>query len=180
MRTKSTKKTAAGKTAAAKNKRTVKSSASSGRATQPAKRTGRTKKTKGKNVSEKIQNGTFVITNDQYFYGADGKSKKKRMGTVVDSNKKDEIALVKYTTSKKHGREFVNDKGFKGHADKTYTLDNEGKPIKLGEGKFTRGNPKRDISSKTANEIKRRNVKESKYKAGNRANLRNLKGRKKK
>lgn len=158
----------AGKSATGANK-------GSGRATQPVKRTK-----KNKNISQEIENGTFVITNDQYFYGTDGKSNKTRMGTVVDSNKKNELAITKITTSEKHGKEFENDKGFKNHGDKIYTLDNEGNPIKLGEGKFSRGNPKRDIPPKTANEIKRRNVKESPYKAGNQKNLQNLKGRNKK
>ena len=108
----------AGKSATGANK-------GSGRATQPVKRTK-----KNKNISQEIENGTFVITNDQYFYGTDGKSNKTRMGTVVDSNKKNELAITKITTSEKHGKEFENDKGFKNHGDKIYTLDNEGNPIK--------------------------------------------------
>ena len=139
-----------------------------------------TGKPKGKNISSSVKNGTFLVTNDKFFYGTDGKSDKQRMATVVDSNRRDEVAIVKYTTSKKHGREFENCKGFQAHGDKVYTLDNEGKPIKLDNEKFTRGKRKRDISPKTANEIKRRNIKESNYKSGNRANLKNLKGRKKK
>lgn len=87
---------------------------------------------------------------------------------------------LEYTTSETHGKGFENDKGFVGYGDKIYTLDNDGKPIKLDGKKFVRGKEKRDITIKTANEIKKNNLKESKYKAGNRANLRNLKGRRKK
>lgn len=133
-----------------------------------------------KNVSQNIPNGTLIITNDKYFYGTDGKSDKTRMATVVDSNRQDELGIVKYTKSKIHGEEFENDKGFKGYGDKIYTLDNEQNPIKLGNEKFQKGRAKRAITEKQANEIKRKNIKESRYKAGNRANLRNLKGRKKK
>ena len=102
------------------------------------------------------------------------------MATVVDSNRNDELGIVKYTTSERHGKEFVNDKGFVGHGDKIYTLDNDGNPIKIDGKKFVRGKAKRDITVKTANEIKKNNLKESRYKSGNRANLRNLKGRRKK
>ena len=133
-----------------------------------------------KNVSQKIRNGTLIITNDKYFHGTDGKSDKTRMATVVDSNRRDELGIVKYTTSDLHGQSFENDKGFKGHGDKIYTLDNENNPIKAGSEKFQEGKERRKITEKQANEIKRRNVKESRYKSGNRANLRNLKGRKKK
>lgn len=136
---------------------------------------------KRKNVSQNISNGTLIITNDKFLYGTDGQSDKTRMAPVIDSNRADELALVKYTTSTKHGREFENNKGFKGHGDKIYTLDNEGKPIKIDDKKFVAPrNSRRNITEQQANEIKRRNVEESKYKAGNKANLRNLKHRKKK
>ena len=165
----------------------AKNSASAGkRGAQPKKAenndsTKQTTPPKRKNVSQTIPNGTFVITNDKYFYGSDGGSDKTRMSTVVDSNRKNEVALVKYTTSEKHGRQIENSKGFKGHADKVYTLDNENKPIKLDNEKFIAPeDQKRKISSAQANEIKRRNIKESRYKAGNLKNLQNLKGRKRK
>ena len=131
-----------------------------------------------KNVSKTIPNGTFIITNDKFFYGTDGMSNKIRMATVVDSNKKDELAIVKFTTSKKHGRPFKNDKGISRHSDTVYIKDNSGKPIKIDNKKF-QSNSKRNITPKQANEIKRRNVKESKFKNTNRKRLRQLKGRKK-
>ena len=131
-----------------------------------------------KNVSQITPNGTLIITNDKCFYGTDGKSDKKRMAVTVDSNRNDELAIVKYTTSQKHGRPFDNSKGFVGHGDKIYTLDNDKKPIKADGKKFI-AQGKREITTAQANEIKRRNVKESKYKAGNRKNLQNLKKRKK-
>lgn len=133
---------------------------------------------KRKNVSQTIPNGTLIITNDTYFYGTDGKSNKKRMAVTVDTNRNDELAIVKYTTSQKHGRSFENSKGFVGHGDKIYTLDNNKKPIKADGEKFIT-QEKRKITAAQSNEIKRRNIKESKYKAGNRKNLQNLKKRKK-
>lgn len=137
-------------------------------------------KSKRKNVSQKVPNGKFVISNDRYFYGTDGKSDKTRMGTVVDSNRKDELAIVKYTTSTRHGNPFANEKGFFGHGDKIYTMDNEGNPIKIDSKKFSAPGRNRDITEKQANEIKRWNLTESRYKAGNRTNLKKLKDRKQK
>lgn len=166
------------------SKTTSKRSASSAskrqnKQTKPAAATPATGKKARKNVSQTIPNGTLIITNDENFYGADGKSKKVRMGVVVDSNRNDQLGIVKYTKSNIHGQSFSNNQGFVGHGDKIYTLDNEGNPIKIGEGKFEKGKDKRAIPPKTANEIKKRNIQESRYKNGNRANLRNLKGRRK-
>lgn len=135
-------------------------------------------KKKNKNISKTIPNGAFIITNDKFFYGTDGKSNKTCMATVIDSNKKDELAIVKFTTSKKHGRPFKNDKGIKRHSDTVYIKDNSGKPIKIDNKKF-QSNNKRNITPKQANEIKRRNVKESKFKNTNRKRLKQLKERKK-
>ena len=133
---------------------------------------------KNKNISKTVPNGAFIITNDKFFYGTDGKSNKTRMATVIDSNKKDELAIVKFTSSKKHGRPFKNDKRLKRHSDTVYIKDNSGKPIKIDNIKF-KSNNRRDLTPKQANEIKRRNVKESKFKNTNRKRLRQLKERKK-
>ena len=135
---------------------------------------------KRKNVSQEIPNGTLVITNDKFLYGTDGQSNKTRMSVVVDSNRKDELGLSKWTTSRKNGRKISNKQGFKRHGNEIFTKDNEGKPIIIDGKKFIRGSKKRTISKKNANEIKRRNLKESKYKKRNRANLQKLKGRTKK
>lgn len=99
------------------------------------------------------------------------------MSTTVDSNRNDELAIVKYTTSSKHGRRFKNDKGFKGHSDMIYTKDNDGQPIKIDNQKFRKGSDNRRITAKQANEIKRRNVKESKYRNENAKRLRKIKKR---
>ena len=46
-----------------------------------------------------------------------------------------------------------------------------GSPIKLDGEKFLNPTNKRNISKKQANEIKRQNIQNSRYKNGNRANL---------
>lgn len=133
---------------------------------------------KNKNVSKSIKNGSLVITKDNYLYGSDGKSTKTRMTTVVDSNRSDELALVKYTKSSKNGRKFKNSKGFVGHGNTIYTLDNDNKPIKIDNDKFKLGNKKRSITKKQANEIKRRLIVENKYGTRFRKSLHNLKKKK--
>lgn len=83
------KKTVAGKTAAAKNKRTVKSSAGSGRATKPAKRTAEKKTTlkKESNVGKVYRGRTKYI---------DKETKKERNYVVVlDDGKNVSVAKLK-------------------------------------------------------------------------------------
>ena len=132
---------------------------------------------KRKNVSQTIPNGTFIITNDKYFSDTDGKSNKIRMATTVDSNRDNEIALVKYTKSNRHGRAFSNTKGFKRHGDKIFSADENGQAIKIDGVKFIKGSSRRNISTKQANEIKKRNLKQSMYKNENIKALRDLKKR---
>lgn len=135
---------------------------------------------KRKNVSQTIPNGTLIITNDKDLFGADGNSKKVRMATTVDSNRYDEIAIVKFTTSKKHGRKFNNKKGFIAHGDRIITKTVEGRPITIDGKRFVVGPKRRNITQCQANEIKRRNLKETKYKKENRKNLQVMKKRPKK
>lgn len=59
-----------------------------------------------KNISKNIPNGRTFQTKDNYFYGAESYRKPNVRGhyrrvVVVDSNRKNELAVVKLTTSKK-------------------------------------------------------------------------------
>ncbi|MGN0805018.1 MAG: hypothetical protein ACI4MS_06515 [Candidatus Coproplasma sp.] len=134
-----------------------------------------------KNISQTIPNGTLVHTTDDMLFGADGKSVKSRMATVVDSNRNNEVAIVKYTTSETNGTPFKNSKGFKGYGNRIYTKTVDGKAITISEDGAVKkhSNNKRDITLKQANQIKKSNLRESKYRGSNRAMLRELKGRKK-
>ena len=163
-----------------KNKRGTKPAANNHTKTAPATNKPAKKIAQRKNVSQSIPNGTLIHTHDDKFYGADGKSTKKRMGVVVDSNRQNELAITKYTTSEKNGRRFKNDKGFVAHGNVIYTLDHNGKPIVLSEdGDFKKHrNNNRDITPKQANQIKKSNLKESKYRERNKKVLSKLKGRK--
>ena len=184
-RRKTTKKPRAN---AAQNKRTAaekpKPSTPHAGQSAPQKKTGITAKPikppKRKNVSQSVPNGTLIHTHDDKFYGADGNSTKSRMGVVVDSNRQNELAVTKYTTSERNGRRFENDKRFVAHGNVIYTLDRNGKAIVLSEdGDFKKHrNNSRDITPKQANQIKKSNLKESKYRERNKQALKKLKGRK--
>lgn len=134
---------------------------------------------KRKNVSKTIPNGTLVHTHDDKLYGADGQSTKSRMAVVVDSNDKDEVAIVKYTTSERNGTPFENDKGFKRFGNQIYTRDIYGNPLIISQNGtlIKNANNKRDITPKQANEIKRANLQDSKYKTRNHRKLKELKNR---
>ena len=64
---------------------------------------------KSKNVSKTVKQGLIVHTRDEYFKGAKDYRKpgyekyagNYRQAAVVDSNRKDQLALVKLTTSEK-------------------------------------------------------------------------------
>ena len=92
------------------------------------------------------------------------------------------MAIVKFTTSTKHGNKLENDKGFAAHRNRIYTKTADGSPITLSEHGAVQKhvNDKRNITPKQANQIKRANIQDSKYRGSNRAALQELKGRKRK
>ncbi len=126
-----------------------------------------------KNISNKIDNGTIVHTRDSHLNknGYDKPDKKGlyRMTVVVDSNKKDELALVKLTTSKK-GTPLPNYKNGKSkYKNFIETKDKNGKPIKLTKAKkndnevaFVKGSKTKNMSKADANNIKINCIKDKK------------------
>ena len=143
---------------------------------------------KRKNVSQKVRNGTTLQTRDEFFEDNNGFKKDKykdkpdifyRNITVVDSNRNNELAVIKHQSS---GMFSVKNNAKQDRKYNTYikTKDNEGKPIKVGK-KFKRANPNYDVTEKKANEMKKNSLKSSNKKINkqNRKVLRILKGRKK-
>ncbi|MBR2970029.1 MAG: hypothetical protein IKC49_03140 [Clostridia bacterium] len=142
---------------------------------------------KRKNVSQKIKNGTVILTRDEFFQDNNNYIKPKYQGsntlyreaTVVDSNRNDELAVIKHQSS---GKFSVKKKNNKISKYNTYikTKDNEGKPIKIGE-KFKQSNPKYGITEKQANKMKKKSIKSPNKRIAkdNRIVLKELKGRKK-
>ena len=102
-----------------------------------------------------------------------------REATVVDSNRNDELAIIKHQSS---GKFTVKNYARQKRTYNAYikTKDDEGKPIKIGP-KFKRANPKYDVTRNNANKMKKQSVK-SKNKqiaTDNQNALKALKGRKK-
>lgn len=142
---------------------------------------------KRKNVSQIIKNGTTIKTRDEFFQDNNNYIKPKYEGaktlyrevTVVDSNRNNELAVIKFQSSGKFSvKNKVNQ--VEKYAPYIKTKDNDGKPIKLGE-KFQRANPKYDIPKNKANRMKKNSVqnKNNKISNENRLILKELKGRKK-
>lgn len=140
-----------------------------------------------KNVSQKVRNGTAVLTRDEYFEDNNGYKKEKykdkpnvmyREATVVDSNRDNELAIIKHQSSGKYS---VTNKNGQRRKYNTYikTKDDEGQPIKLGK-KFQRAKPNYDVTEKQANKMKKQSLKTKNAKARkeNKNALRELKGRK--
>lgn len=151
------------------------------------------KKRKNQNVSSTIQNGTAVIFEDQNLeFGRDTKKEghKKRFGHIVDSNKKDEVAIAK----RQHSSEAISiitkipdpknkektikfEQQYNPHLK---TKDKNGNPLKIDGTILMRANPKHDITPKEANEIKKQALKDKSknIRKPNKKRLKELKGRK--
>ena len=141
-------------------------------------RTGKAKR----NVSQNIPNGTIVHTRDEYFMGQGDFRKfgytdkgNYRKSVVVDSNRRDELAVVKLGTSS--GRLLPHyGTGKSRYRPIVLTRDDEGAPIKLGH-KFVRKGVSSEMSQWDVNKIKKDLI-AGKHGQSNRKRLRELKGRK--
>ena len=138
---------------------------------------------RNKNISKKIPNGRTLQTRDEFFEGK-GTYRKPgyenkgyyRQATVVDSNRKGDLAIVKLTTSGK-GREVLDRKKSK-YRPYVETKDDEGMPIHIG-AKFIENSSRKDLSKRAVAEIKKRAFRKSRQALENRKKVRLLKGRKK-
>jgi hypothetical protein len=97
------------------------------------------------NVSKRYPNGRTLKTKDEYLptsqKGSSTNPKEKRHVAVVDSNRNDELAVVRMTTQKQQNTTPIRTYK-KGNGKETYfkhfveIADNEGKPIKVDGVKF--------------------------------------------
>lgn len=145
-----------------KKKRGAKPAASKNIKPTPAT-TKQTKKPEA-NVSSRYPNGRTLKTQDKYLpEGKGGKSenpKASRRVVVIDSNKKDELAVVKLTTSKQPNTSplpsYKQGNGkqtrFKHFVE---TQDNEGKPIKVDGEKFKENPWAYDLTPRQVQEVKK-------------------------
>lgn len=134
---------------------------------------------KNKNVSRKVKNGQIVHTRDEYFYGKKDYRKPDyenkgnyRMAVVVDSNRDDELAVVKLTTADKGKQIGTTKSKYKPFIE---TKDCNSKPIK--QSKMFVADKKNKLSVKQSNEIKKECVNDKKTKLRNRKLLRFFKKR---
>lgn len=131
-----------------------------------------------KNVSKKIKNGTAVLFKDKNLeHGKNTKDSKHeiRLGHVIDTNSKNEVAIAKRQHAKHSiqvGENYYNP-NFK-------TKDKNGKPLKIDNKTLKRASKKQDITPKEANEIKKQGLKTTNknIRKPNKRKLKELKGRK--
>lgn len=133
-----------------------------------------------KNVSQKVPAGRTLQTRDEFFEGRSNYRKpgyenkgNYRKVVVVDSNRDDELAVVKLTTSAK-GQPLSNQERFKPYIE---TRDDRGRPIKTGR-KFVPNKAGKDLPKQDVDHIKRVSLADKKNKTRNRKRLRKLKRRK--
>lgn len=131
-----------------------------------------------KNVSKTVFNGTILQTRDEYLHN-EGSYRKKgyekkgnyRKVAVIDSNKNDELAIVKLYS--KSGDELEGTKSrYKPFVE---TLDDENKRVKISK-KFIPNGQK--LSGKNIATIKKDCFNNPKYRYKNKKKVRRIKGRK--
>lgn len=135
-----------------------------------------------KNISIKIPNGRTFQTKDNYFYGAENYRKPNVKGyyrrvVVVDSNRNNELAVVKLTTSNKGIPIKTYRQGKSKIKPFVETRDFRNKPIKRNKY-FLENKSSYDFNKNEISQIKRILFKTSKNSKSNRMRVRKLKGRK--
>ena len=135
---------------------------------------------KSKNVSKTVHSGTILRTRDEYFEGSKNyrkpgyeKAGHYRATAVVESNRHDELAVVKLTTSAK-AKKIAGKSGFRAYIE---TTDDNGKAIRIS-GKFIPDKRGKTLTKKQINEIKKDCITDPKTGRKNRGRLKKLKGRK--
>ena len=142
----------------------------------------RSTSSKTKNVSSTIPNGRTLQTRDEYFEGQKryrkpgykGKGNYRKV-VVVDSNREDDLAVVKLTKSGK-GKDVPGIKKSK-YRPFVETKDDTGKPIRIGS-KFVENSPKKDLSFEAVLKIRDDVFQKSENAPENRKKLQELKNNK--
>ncbi|MBD5585522.1 MAG: hypothetical protein HDQ88_10600 [Clostridia bacterium] len=143
---------------------------------------------KRKNVSQTIPNGRTLQTRDEYL-GEENKDYRKpgyegkglyRKITVVDSNRKNELIVIKLTTSDKGIQIETYKNGKSKFRPYIIVEDDKGNPIKITPGKFVENPQSADVPQAEISKIKKIAFKKSKHASENRQKAREIKGRQKK
>ena len=122
------------------------------------------KKKSDKNVSKRYPNGRTIKTQDKYLptdkKGKSTKPKTKRLVAIVDSNRYDELAVVRLTTQNQPNTTELRTYK-KGNGKTTYfkhfveIMDNEGNPIKIDGNKFIENPRAWDLSADEIEYVRR-------------------------
>lgn len=151
------------------------------------KKSGKPKKTQtDDNVSKRYPNGRTIRTADKYLpldkRGKSNDPKAQRRVVIVDSNRYDELAVVRLTTRKQPNTTEL--KGRKqGNGKTTYfkhfveITDNENNPIKIDGKKFIENPWAYDLSKQQITAIKNKVYKHSTQATENKKNIADLKAR---
>ncbi len=138
---------------------------------------------KNKNVSKKVPNGSILHTRDEYLHN-EGKYRKPgyknkgnyRKVVVVDSNRRDDLAVVKL--HKSSGTELPSKRAF--YKPIVETLDDENNRIRANFGKsgkfIAKGKP---LSQEDVSAIKKDCFNNPKYRFKNRKKVQRIKNRNK-
>ena len=144
---------------------------------------------KRKNISKSIPIGRTLQTRDEFLESGKGKENIKpdhpsefdlyRTSVIVDSNRKDELAIIKLTTSEKGKRlkKYRNGKSrFRPYIE---ISTSEGRAIKLDDKRFSENSFERDVSKHDVNKMKKIALKRvpKPIRENNRKKLKKLKGR---
>ena len=122
---------------------------------------------KKKNRSKTVKNGTILQTRDEYLHG----QKNYRKVTVVDSNRNDELAVVKLYS--KSGAELPSGKS--NYKPFVETLDDDNRRIKIGKKFIPNG---KRLSKQDVAVIKKDCFTNPKYRHKNKKKVRRIKSRK--
>lgn len=138
---------------------------------------------KRKNVSQTIPNGRTLQTRDEHFEGQKNYRKPNyenkgdyRRVVVVDSNRDDELAVIKLTASKKGKPLKSYQRGKSHYRPYVETKDEEGNPIKAGK-KFKINKSSQDVPAVEISEMKKEAFKTAQQASKNRKRVRKLKKR---
>lgn len=152
-------------------------------AAKPKKITKPVKKPEA-NVSMRYPKGRTLKTQDKYLPESKGgkpdKPKASRRAVVIDSNRKDELAVVKLTTSKQPNTSplpsYKQGNGkptqFKHFVE---TQDNEGNPIKVDGKKFKENPWAYDLSASEVNHVRKVVLEETRQSKTNKEKIAALK-----
>lgn len=144
---------------------------------------------KRKNISKTIPNGRTIQTRDEFLASGKGKENIKpdhpdkndlyRLSVIVDTNRKNELAIIKLTTSKKGKKLEGYRNGESRYRPYIEISTSDGQAIKIDNKNFVANSPKKDVKKSDVNKMKRRVLKRAPkpIREENRKLLKKLKGR---